>query len=167
MCTINECSQWLFVFLGNLTMEDSFSVTLSARLLLTKTFHLRKLLKDFLEPLFCRKFFYLNPRFLSAIFIFSMIELFNDILWTKLPFSHYLFLGSVSGICSVVGDLFESFIKRCAGVKVRINFDSRTRAHFFLDMAGFLIGWIRCCWSCQWYIGTSWWYMRRWKKLAY
>ena len=42
-------------------------------------------------------------------------------LWVKLPLSDYLILGTSNAFLSVYSDLLESFLKRCAGVKVSIT----------------------------------------------
>jgi CDP-diglyceride synthetase len=41
-----------------------------------------------------------------------------DQIWMMLPLKDYLIIGAVTGFLAVVSDLFESFLKRCAGVKV-------------------------------------------------
>ena len=42
----------------------------------------------------------------------------SDAIYMKLPLTHYLAIGAFSGFFAVLGDLLESFLKRCAGVKV-------------------------------------------------
>lgn len=50
-----------------------------------------------------------------------MYSYLTDILWLKLPLVDYVILGISNAVFSVYSDLLESFIKRCAGVKVPIS----------------------------------------------
>jgi hypothetical protein len=67
----------------------------------------------------------------------------SDILYIRLPLSHYLLLGFLNAFFAVYSDLLESFLKRCAGVKVNL----------FSDYFNFSIGFKR---SPPW----SWWAFR-------
>ena len=42
----------------------------------------------------------------------------SDLLYVKITLLDYAILGAVSGILSIMSDLLESFMKRCANVKV-------------------------------------------------
>lgn len=96
----------------------------SVKHLLTRTYRQKRPEKEYLELLYYRKFIKVTLcSLLSALLIFAIAEFWSDLLFLRLPIAHYIFLGSVSGICSVVGDLFESFLKRCAGVKVSLFHD--------------------------------------------
>jgi CDP-diglyceride synthetase len=59
--------------------------------------------------------------FLSVInlFLIKINSYVTDFIWMQIPMWDNIILGFVTGILAILGDLFESVLKRCAGVKVR------------------------------------------------
>lgn len=45
----------------------------------------------------------------------------SDMLYVKLDIIDYAILGVANSVFSIFSDLFESFMKRCAGIKVRFR----------------------------------------------
>lgn len=56
------------------------------------------------------------PVFVACLFYISA-WLTGGYISIRMPFFDYVFLGISLGLCAVMGDLIESFIKRCANVK--------------------------------------------------
>ena len=52
---------------------------------------------------------------------------YSDWIWPAYPLKHYAILGATMPIVSICADLFESFLKRCADVKVPHLFSNAFR----------------------------------------
>ena len=60
------------------------------------------------------------PTFVSLVF-YNIGQVTNGNYATKLPLSDYLVLGVICGFLAVLGDLAESFLKRCTNLKDSSN----------------------------------------------
>jgi CDP-diglyceride synthetase len=59
---------------------------------------------------------------ISGALMYFIAHHVTDIIYVKLPLDQYLLLGFIHAFFAVYSDLLESFIKRCAGVKVSALF---------------------------------------------
>jgi hypothetical protein len=73
----------------------------------------------------------------------------TDIIWVKFPMWDYFIIGLITSFLAVISDLLESFIKRCAGVKVIILFLWKMRSNFVIVL------------GLKLYLARSWWILRQ------
>ena len=80
----------------------------------------------------------------------------SDLLWVKLDAWDYLMIGIGNAFLSVFSDLLESFVKRCAGVKVSLEHIEKHRipAPYCRAMGVSSTDWTLCSFPCRSCFGT-------------